>query len=278
MISPLYTGPVYEPNQGADKVTGTESGMGQDAFLKMFMAQMTNQNPLDPMDNTEFTAQLAQFSSLEQLTKISESLESIDVIKQSVDQATVLSYLGKEAVFYGEQLPVTQGYVGEVGYDLAASAQVMVNVYDEAGSLVKSYSLGTTEAGRQTFQWDGTGADGNQVKDGVYRIHVSAYDSWGEPVEISGQTASALVTGYEKDQESGDMYILLGDVALSVSDVLAVRLPPTTQSNLDLSTLQEYLTSGGAQSQSTSESTDSNAITDFLSSLASLGGLAAALL
>ena len=35
------------------------SGMGQDAFLKMFMAQMTNQNPLDPMDNTQFTAQLA---------------------------------------------------------------------------------------------------------------------------------------------------------------------------------------------------------------------------
>src|SRR2546422_1260911 len=45
-------------------------------FLKLLVAQLKGQNPLDPKDGTEFVSQLAQFSSLEELINIRTTLET----------------------------------------------------------------------------------------------------------------------------------------------------------------------------------------------------------
>ena len=50
--------------------------LGQDTFLRLFIAQLENQDPLDPTSNEEFVAQLAQFSSLEQATQTTSMLTS----------------------------------------------------------------------------------------------------------------------------------------------------------------------------------------------------------
>ena len=52
-------------------------GMGSDAFLKLLVVQLQNQDPTSPQSNTEFIAQLAQFSSLEQLTSINQSVTAM---------------------------------------------------------------------------------------------------------------------------------------------------------------------------------------------------------
>ncbi len=46
-------------------------------FLRLLVAQLQGQNPLDPKDGTEFVTQLAQFSSLEQLINIRTDLDSL---------------------------------------------------------------------------------------------------------------------------------------------------------------------------------------------------------
>lgn len=56
----------------------TASGMKQSAdsetFLKLLVAQLKNQDPLNPQDGAAFVAQLAQFNSLEQLISINQRL------------------------------------------------------------------------------------------------------------------------------------------------------------------------------------------------------------
>jgi len=56
---------------------GTGSSDLQMQFMKLLVAQLQNQNPLEPMDNSDMTAQLAQISSLEQLEKVNGYLSAL---------------------------------------------------------------------------------------------------------------------------------------------------------------------------------------------------------
>jgi flagellar basal-body rod modification protein FlgD len=49
----------------------------EDAFLKLLVAQIRNQDPLNPADSVQFVTQLAQFSSLEQLIGIRSDLQAL---------------------------------------------------------------------------------------------------------------------------------------------------------------------------------------------------------
>jgi flagellar basal-body rod modification protein FlgD len=63
----------------ADSSTRANS-LGSDAFLKLLVTQLQNQDPTSPQSNTEFIAQLATFSSLEQLTSINKAVTSMSQI------------------------------------------------------------------------------------------------------------------------------------------------------------------------------------------------------
>lgn len=52
----------------------TSKTMGQDAFLKLLVTQLANQDPLEPMKDQEFIAQMAQFSTLEQMQNMNRNL------------------------------------------------------------------------------------------------------------------------------------------------------------------------------------------------------------
>lgn len=279
MISPTYQGQLYDASTAATvESTGTESAMGRDAFLKMFMAQVTNQNPLDPMDNTEFTAQLATFSQLEQLQSIASGIEKLTDLDRAMKQTNALAYLGKEVVMEGDVLPVAEGHVGSVGYTLASDAdEVQATITDASGEVVAQLDLGQLDAGVHEFTWDGQDSYGNQVPDGTYQVTLSAHDSMGGAVAISDMTTTGLVTGYQLDSE-GNPYLLIGKSALSISDVISVR--HVAQGNTASETLAEWASqqTTGTDSDEELNTQEVGDITELLNALASVGSLAAALL
>lgn len=65
---------VNTQSTAATKATEPSNELGKDAFLRILVTQMKNQNPLEPLKDTEFIGQMAQFSSLEQLTNLNTTM------------------------------------------------------------------------------------------------------------------------------------------------------------------------------------------------------------
>lgn len=65
-----------EPTQPKPKPVDTTPGgaLGKDAFMKLLVAQLKNQDPMNPQDGQQMAAQLAQFTSVEQLQKLNETM------------------------------------------------------------------------------------------------------------------------------------------------------------------------------------------------------------
>jgi flagellar basal-body rod modification protein FlgD len=70
--------------QKTDQTTDSKSAaLDYNAFLKLLIAQMQNQDPLEPMKSSDYVAQLATFSqvekSVEMNTRLSEVLSAVQM-------------------------------------------------------------------------------------------------------------------------------------------------------------------------------------------------------
>jgi flagellar basal-body rod modification protein FlgD len=65
------------------------ASLNYDSFLKLFMAELQNQDPTSPMDTTEQMSQLASFSQVEQQVKINTNLTSL-ISQSMIGQASNL--------------------------------------------------------------------------------------------------------------------------------------------------------------------------------------------
>lgn len=77
-----------DATSGAAKTPAVDQMASEQTFLKLFVAQLQNQDPMQPQDPTAFVAQLAQFSSLEQQLQMRTDLDSINKILSVQPPAT----------------------------------------------------------------------------------------------------------------------------------------------------------------------------------------------
>ena len=163
------------------------STMAKDEFLKLLVEQLKHQDPMSPMNSQDFASQLAQFSSLEQLTNMSGMMEeSIQVdlmLTQAINNTMSASFIGKNVSAAGDTITFSKDGPVDISFQLNGQAEnVIVNVVDGAGNIVKGIELGALSTGMHDVVWDGKNTDGNEVPEGEYNIQVIALDSQGDPV------------------------------------------------------------------------------------------------
>ncbi|WP_233254280.1 flagellar hook assembly protein FlgD [Salipaludibacillus keqinensis] len=78
-----------------DKGVGNQD-LDKDAFMKILLTQLQNQDPMNPMEDKEFIAQMAQFSSLEQMTNMNENIQKFIERQTQTDFVSHSDLIGKK--------------------------------------------------------------------------------------------------------------------------------------------------------------------------------------
>lgn len=154
---------------GTPTVSAKNAAETQDRFLKLLVAQMNNQDPLNPMDNAQVTSQMAQIQQVTSLSTLDTSIKGLGTQLGQMQALQSISLVGREVSVPSDKLKV-EGGVAEASYELDGAAQaVKLEILGGAGNVIDTVQLGAQGSGRQTFSWNaGTKvAEGTDVK---YRI------------------------------------------------------------------------------------------------------------
>ncbi|WP_448214091.1 flagellar hook assembly protein FlgD [Colwellia sp. MEBiC06753] len=121
-------------NLTTSAIDASNSTIDQEDFIKLFLAQLNYQDPLEPLNNREFLAQLAQFSSLEQTRLSNDNLNNLLAMTSS-NQA--LSLLGKEVEVSTSSSPFN-GTIESINYSSQGS---LFTVRSSLGDFISNVSL-----------------------------------------------------------------------------------------------------------------------------------------
>ena len=103
-------------SSSSSALTTATNDLGKDAFLKLLIAELSNQDPLNPMEDREFISQMATFSSLEQMQNMNKTLEGM----AEANKFSAVSYIGKAVAFTkgeGEDAQQVAAIVNAVWFD-----------------------------------------------------------------------------------------------------------------------------------------------------------------
>ncbi|MEN6319151.1 MAG: flagellar hook capping FlgD N-terminal domain-containing protein [Syntrophaceae bacterium] len=192
----------------------TKSAMGKEDFLKMLLAQLKNQDPLNPVDSKDFAAQLAQFSSLEQLQNVNTQLGSLGSSLSLLTNGQLANIIGNEVSAKGNTINV-KGSSNTLYYNLPSDiGSGTIKIYNSTGNLVKTLTVGSQKAGVNSTTWDCS-----KITSGTYTYEVSASDGNGNNVSVSALT-TGTVTGVTF--KNGSPYVTVNGKEIAFSDVVSI--------------------------------------------------------
>jgi flagellar basal-body rod modification protein FlgD len=165
--------------------TSKKNSLNQEDFLKLFMAQLKFQNPLEPMDNFQMATQLAQFNTVDALTRMNETMTQLAASQNSMNNVQVAGLIGKKVKTQGNGLAIQQGAASEGMYQLAKPGKTLVQIFDSQGTLVRLIDAGAKDTSLQRIAWDGKSQSGAILPDGTYTFKVMAVDSQGQSVSVT---------------------------------------------------------------------------------------------
>lgn len=173
------------------------SSLSQNDFLKILVAQMSNQDPMEPTSNTDFLAQMAQFSVLESITELSASF------------ATSQAYgmLGKY-VHVQDGNDIVYGRVNGVVNEKGVNYLLVGDTYYDAANVIGVTDPGAVESDIDKQILQGASLIGKTVTGTVT-------DADNVTTTVSGTVSKLIV-------QNGAVYAVVNDTNVPISNITEV--------------------------------------------------------
>ena len=185
-------------------------------FLNLLLTQLQHQDPSSPMDTNTFTSELVQFSSVEQQITTNASLTSLIQATQGSEVIQATGVVGKQVTLNTAQVPLQNGSA-TVNFTTANAEPIAISLTNSSGVDVKDVSL-TSNAGSNTWNWDGADNNGSRLPDGAYTATVTG-SSGGATAPVPF-TVSGTATGVTNT--NGTINLQVGPVSTGFSNVVSV--------------------------------------------------------
>ena len=167
-------------------------GLGRDAFLKLFTAQLQNQDPLDPMDNESFVSQLAQFSSLESMQSVDNSMRAMSEGMKSDRFLLGANLLGTNINVPGQYSELIEGsYISGKAKVSEIFDSLDFVVTNADGKIVYERQLENVLPGDLSLMWNGKDLNEEQQPSGKYSLALTATAN-GKQIDIPVSTAQKI--------------------------------------------------------------------------------------
>lgn len=187
----------------------------QDRFLKLLVAQLNNQDPMNPMDNAQMTSQMAQINTVSGITQLNETMKSMAAQFNSMQMMQGAGMIGHGVMLQSNTLSIDAGKArGAV--DLPTNAdKVSVQILTPGGQLLDTLNLGALTPGRHAFEWDASTYTG--VASPVFNVVATA----GKQTVAATALAQDTITSIETNGTSMSLQ-LKGRDAIAYSAIQAI--------------------------------------------------------
>lgn len=222
-----FISPIPTNADGTVRQTGGLQSLGKDDFLKLLVAKLEHQDPLEPMQDEDFVAQLAQFSSLEQMNNIAEELSAStewDMLQtQSLNNTMAAGFIGKEVKANYDGLYYDGETDPQLTYRTDEHAEtVNLTIKDAEGHVVRVLTEQGVDPGAHHLNWDGRDTRGNKVDVGNYTVEASAVDANGEETKPKLSLVGLVDSVIYRE---GNAYLRVKGVEISLGNITTVGEP-----------------------------------------------------
>ena len=191
----------------------------QSKFLKLLVAQLKNQDPLNPVDNAQMTSQMAQISTVTGIDQLNTTLQKMASSFTASQSLQAASMIGRNVLVPGSEVQLQDGMAqGGVSLEQAVD-KLTVSIVDASAQVLHKVDLGPQAAGVVNFQWDGVTDSGSTAVPGSYSFKLEAVQG-GNKIDALALTLGR-VTGVTQGA-SGTMLNVSGKAPVAVSDVKQV--------------------------------------------------------
>jgi flagellar basal-body rod modification protein FlgD len=210
-------------NKTNTTATTPNDELGQNAFLKLMIAQLKNQDPMKPQDPSEFMSQLAQFSQVTSVQNMEKSIQDLTGSLRSTQVLNGTALVGHDILSPADTYMLEAGGSVNGAVEIPEGADVTsvkVIVKDDTGAQVRTFDIEDPVAGLNNFTWDGKSNTGVAVPAGEYTFEIVA--TAGEATGSLDPLLVSRVASVTIDPSSGSLTLNTNTGAVDLSDVRRV--------------------------------------------------------